>query len=485
MFAKTVLLFVAALFSGAALLTGLALSAGGTLQAQNPPSTQKINIIDDLDTKVLNRILIIYDASNSMNARWQSDSKMTITKRLLMNMLDSLQGVPRLQMALRIYGHQSQYPPLDCSDTKLEVPFSSDNTNNIKKIIHRIKTLVPKGATPIAYSLEQAAEDFPPCANCRNIIILITDGIEECSGDPCAASMYLQKKGISLKPFIIGVGDNFSNSFDCVGEYFDASKEQDFVNAFNVVISQALNSTTAQVNLLDKSGKPTETNINMTFYDHVSGQVAYNYVHTLNHWGIPDTVTLDPLRVYDLEVHTLPPVKKDSIVVQTGVHNIIAVNASQGQLQIKMNGSRVSMAKQQFPCIVRLAESNRILNVQYLNETKKYLTGLYDVEVLSLPRIVLPNVSIDERKTTTIEIPMPGIFVFQRTVEGFGTLYQIKSDGRQELVYSFEEQTKTETLYLQPGQYRIVNRSKYNMRSSATREKTFTIEQGQTVTVSI
>jgi Ca-activated chloride channel family protein len=223
----------------------------------------------------------------------------------------------------------------------------------------------------------------------------------------------------------------------------------------------------------------------MTFYDHISGQVAYNYVHTLNYWGISDTIVLDPLRIYDLTVQTLPPVKKDNVVVQTGIHNVIAVNASQGQLQIKMNGSRVSMARQQIPCVVRCADSNRILNVQYFNETKKYLTGLYDVEILSLPRIVLQKISIDERKTTTVEIPMPGIFVFQRTVDGYGTLYQIKQDGRQEFVYSFDEQIKTETLYLQPGQYRIINRSKYNMRSSATREKTFSIEGGQTVTVSI
>ncbi|MDR1973061.1 MAG: VWA domain-containing protein [Bacteroidales bacterium] len=442
---------------------------------------QKINVTDDLDTKMLNRILIIYDASNSMNARWQSDTKMKITKRLLIEMLDSLQNVPRLQMALRIYGHQSQYPPLDCHDTKLEVPFSPDNTNNIKKITNKIKNLVPKGATPIAYSLEQAVEDFPPCHNCRNIIILITDGIEECDGDPCEASLYLQKKGISLKPFIIGVGDDFSNSFDCVGEYFDASKEQDFVNAFNVVISQALNSTTAQVNLLDKSGKPTETNINMTFYDHVSGHVVYNYVHTLNYRGTPDTVTLDPLRVYDLEVQTIPPVRKNSIVVNTGLHNIIAVSVPQGMLQIKMSGSRAS----KIPCVIRCADSNSILNVQYLNETRKYLTGLYDVEILSLPRIVLPKVSIDERRTTTIEIPMSGILVFQRTVEGFGSLYSVKQNGKMELVYNFEEYSKTETLYLQPGHYKVINRSKHNMRSSATREKTFSIEPGQTVTVSL
>ena len=39
-------------------------------------------------------------------------------------------------------------------------------------------------------------------------MILITDGIEECGGDH-AISIALQKKGIVLKPFVIGVGLDF------------------------------------------------------------------------------------------------------------------------------------------------------------------------------------------------------------------------------------------------------------------------------------
>ena len=70
----------------------------------------------------------------------------------------------------------------------------------------KIKMAQPKGTTPIAYSLEKSGADFPECANCRNIIILITDGEEECEGDPCAVSAALQSKGIVLKPFVIGVG---------------------------------------------------------------------------------------------------------------------------------------------------------------------------------------------------------------------------------------------------------------------------------------
>lgn len=431
-----------------------------------------------------NRVLLIYDASNSMNARWQSDTKMAISKRLLMNILDSLQGTPNLQMALRVYGHQSQYPPLDCHDTRLEVPFEA---NNVSKIIHSIKMLKPKGATPIAYALEQAANDFPPCDNCRNLIILITDGIEECDGDPCAASAYLQTKGISLKPFIIGIGDNFSTSFQCVGEYYDASKEEDFGRAFEIVISHALDHTSAQVNLLDENGEPTETDVNMTFYDHVSGQVVYNYVHTINYRGLPDTLTLDPLRVYDLVVHTRPVSRLDSVTLKTGVHNIIGLDAPQGRLQVRMTGSRTNMAKS-LACIVRQKDSAQTLNVQYVNDIEKYRSGRYDIEILSLPRMVVRDVEIRPRQTTTVDLPMPGILALNRQGDGCASLYQMTDkagSNKEQLIHVFSETSRVETLYLQPGRYRVVNRPKYNLRTTATRDKEFTIEAGATTKITL
>lgn len=429
----------------------------------------------------LNRILIIYDASNSMNARWQSASKMALSKKLIAGIIDSLDAVPNVQLALRAYGHQSPYPPLDCGDSRLEVPFAPGNG---KKINHVIRTLVPKGATPIAYSLREAAKDFPPCEDCRNLIILITDGIEECGGDPCQASFYLQQQGIALKPFIIGIGDDFSHDFQCVGEYFDASDEEDFIRAFEIVISQALNSTTAQVNLLDADGLPTVSNVNMTFYDHVSGKVLYNYVHTLDYHGRPDTLPLDPLHVYDLEVHTLPPLRMDSIVVRTGRHNMVALDAAQGNLVVSMKGSRAAVTGNT-PCVVRRRGSTEIVNVQYVNDNARYITGKYDVDILTLPPVRLKDVEISPEKTTTVELPMLGILTFSRSVEGYGTLYSLREDGSQERVYSFDPARKVETLYLRPGTYRVVNRSKYNLRASATREKTFVLNPGASVSVSL
>ncbi|MCX6272025.1 MAG: VWA domain-containing protein [Bacteroidetes bacterium] len=443
-----------------------------TVRGQKPQEKEK--------PKPLTRILFVFDASQSMYGRWQSDMKINIAQKLLSNLLDSLMFVDNLELALRVYGHQKPFPPQDCDDSKLEVPFSD---NNIKKIKHVLKLLVPKGTTPIAYSLEKSAKDFPPCDNCRNIIILITDGLEECSGDPCAVSRALQKQGVILKPFIIGIGKDFKNAFDCVGTYFDASEEANFSKALNVVISQALNSTTAQVNLLDQEDNPTETNVGMTFYDSYSGLIKYNFIHTLNSRGIPDTLYIDPLLTYNLVVHTIPTVEKDSIILTPGKHTIIPVTCPQGYLQIKVGGSNANLRNLQ--CIVRRKGKMATLNVQPFNTTEKYLVGSYDLEILCLPRLMISDVEVLQSNTTTVEIPVPGIAVIQKTTNGYGSLF-VEEDNRLKWIYNFRDNAPNlESLILQPGKYRAVFRSKFTDRTIYTVEKTFRVESGETVNVKL
>lgn len=425
------------------------------------------------------RILFLFDASQSMYARWQSDMKINIAKKLLTEILDSLQSIKNLQVALRVYGHQHHYPPQNCDDTKLEVPFSPNSYTRIKQ---KLQMLEPNGTTPISLSLEQAADDFPACDNCRNIIILITDGIEECGGDPCAVSEALQKKGIVLKPFVIGIGASFAKSFECVGTYFDASNEESFRNTLRIVISQALNSTTAQINLLDQAGLPNETNVNMTFYDNFSGQLKYNYIHTINNRGVPDTLILDPLLTYRVVVHTIPTITKDSIKLTAGKHTTIAMDAPQGFLTLK-NESRNSSTKN-IPCIIRKSNTAETLNVQYFNQTDKYIIGNYDIEILCLPRIKIDKVQISQSKTTTVEVPAPGIAVIQKSTDGYGSLF-LDNNNKLEWLYNLKENTPLESIILQPGKYKIVFRSKYVNRSIYTIEKSFKIESDGSVSINL
>ena len=429
--------------------------------------------------KTQTNILFLFDASQSMYARWETNTKYEIATKLLSNLVDSLQQFEDLKLALRVYGHTKKYPPQDCDDTRLEVPFGVKNGFQIKK---RLKEISPSGTTPIARSLDECQHDFPKEAG-RNIIILITDGIEECNGDPCAVSLQLQKKGIALKPFVIGLGVNkdFLKQFECVGNYFDASSESSLQIIMNVVITQALNNTTAQVNLLDIHRNATETNVNMTFYDRFSSAVRYNFVHTINARGFPDTLQIDPLGTYKIVVHTIPAVTKDSVTLTAGKHNIIGIETPQGDLNLKVDATGEF---RKFSCIVRSHGEMKTLNMQDLNTTERYLVGKYDLEILTLPRIYLENVDIAQSKTTTVQIPTPGLATLITNSSGYGSIY-LERDNKLELIYTMLENTVKENLVLQPGSYRVVFRPKNSQLSLYTIEKRFTVTSGNSTSVII
>lgn len=429
-------------------------------------------------TEPLNRILFIYDASNSMNGMWESGRKNLIAQRLISDALDSLKGKPNVELALRVYGHQFNYlNGQNCDDTKLEVPFSKYNVDKIK---NRLKTIKAKGTTPIAKTLEKSEVDFPPCANCRNIIILITDGIEECDGDPCAVSRALQRKGIVLKPFVIGIGmdPDFIKTFECIGTYFDASNEKTFKNALGVVISQALNNTSAQVSLLDAHHLPNETNVNMTFFDMHTEKIIYNFIHALNTKGNPDTLKLEPLHTYRIKVHTIPPVYEDSIIITPGIHNIIGISTPQGFLNIKMNG----MLKKPVSVIIRKKGSTETLHIQDINSTEKLLIGKYDLEILSYPRLKINDVQVDQSSTTTIEVPPPGILNIIRSSSGRTDVYKHEKN-ELNWVYQLAESSQSENLYLLPGNYKIVHKPKSAKGSGFTSEQNVTIKSHSSSTI--
>lgn len=421
----------------------------------------------------LTRIEFLFDASQSMYGKWQTGAKIDVAKKLMTQLLDSLRFIDNIELALRVYGHQKQFPPQDCDDSRLEVPFTKGNISRIQQVL---RNLIPKGTTPIARSLELCGNDFPQ-SNSRNIIILITDGIEECNGDPCAISQALQKKGIFLKPFVIGLGLDpaLKKTFECVGRYFDAANEDMFQNALNIVISQALNNTTMQVNLLDQQLNPTETNVNMTFYDEFTGQAKYNFIHTLNSKGLPDTLVIDPLPIYKIVVHTIPKVFKDSVVLIPGKHTTIGIDAPQGDLFLKFDGAAEYKKVQ---AIVRQSSQMQTLNVQDFNTYERYITGKYDLEILTTPRIYLENVDIAQSKTTTLSVPRPGLVTLISNNQGYGSIYT-ENGNTLNWVYNMNNNLNKETIILQPGKYKVVFRPKNSKESIYTIEKEFSVVSGE------
>ncbi|WP_347158469.1 vWA domain-containing protein [Pontibacter chitinilyticus] len=426
------------------------------------------------------RILFLLDASGSMLAKWENSDRMQVAKDLLTHLVDSLQGYDNLELALRVYGHQFGRERNDCKDTKLEVPFAAKNAAAIKT---KLQQIVPRGNTPITYSLEQSAGDFPADKS-RNVVILITDGLESCNGDPCAMSLALQKKHIFLRPFVIGIGiePEYEKQLSCIGPYFNAANVQTFENVLTEIVTQALSKTTVSVELQDEQGKPVETNVNMTFLNALNGQPEYNYVHYLDSKGQPDVLDVDALLPYDLVVNTTPPVVEHNIALQPGKHNVVRVKAPQGTLYLRQDGPS---PYGQLHAIVRPQGSDQTLNVQVFGTRHKYLTGKYDLELLTLPRLYLKGFEIKQGDVNTITIPPPGQLAIPSQMQGYGSIYTLDDSGKQEWICNLPEDNSKVTLALQPGKYRMVYRMKSAQASKFTDVQDFTIRSGATTTIKI
>jgi Ca-activated chloride channel family protein len=430
---------------------------------------------------VKTRILFVLDASGSMTNTWGNGNRFRASKTIISGLVDSLQKIPNLEMGLRVFGSMSPLNANDCKDTKLEAPIRANNASTIKLKLTNLKA---NGITPIAYALEQSANDFVYSGEgYRNILILITDGIESCDGNACEISKKLQAKGIFLQPFIIGLGltKEAALTFECVGRYDDAQDEIGFKKSLKSVMNTVLNSSTSQINLLDESGKPTESNVPISFYDKSAGILRYNFIHTLNARGNPDTLQLDPVNVYDMVVHTIPPIYKNDIKVLPNKHTVVNVDAAQGDLIIQTEG--LSTYKE-LSSIIKKNNEEEIIDKLDINQKRKYLTGTYDIEILTLPRISISNLKIKQSETTSIKIPAPGLLTILNTnaVPVFGSIY-VERGQELEFVCEINGNTVTETITLQPGIYHLVYKNKGSKKTMSTRSERFQISSGSSYSI--
>ena len=423
------------------------------------------------------RILFVLDGSGSMEAKWTGGlSRMEIAKNILTHLVDSLKANPKLELALRVYGHQFSRAANNCQDSKLEVAFS---TRNHQTIIDKIRDIRPKGTTPISYSLSQAANDFPAQAGYRNILILITDGIESCGGDPCEVSLALQRKGIFLKPFVIGLGMEGARTLDCIGKFLNSENSKTFHQVLNESIETTFAKTTVSIELLDGSSRPVETDVDISFVNNATGIAAYEFVHYLDRNGRPDSVQIDPVLSYDLVVNTVPPLIRQNMNIINGEHNLLSIPAPQGKLVIRSEARGGT-----FSAVVRQHGKSEILQEQRSNMTYRYLEGDYEVETLTLPRRIF-NVSLKADQMHTITLPGTGLININTLAPGIGSLFEILANGETKWVCHLNENISRHSYNLLPGQYKIAFRARHAGGSKYTAIKSFEIQTGQTLNLNM
>ncbi len=144
---------------------------------------------------------IVVDASRSMWGQIGGISKMEIAKATLEELSYWLPD--GLDLALRAYGSTSASESNNCADSSLLVPFGESNRGYIRSAIAGLR---PTGQTPIAYALNQAGRDFGTMQNDRTIV-LVSDGIESCGGDPVQAARSLREQGIIVHLIGFGLGN--------------------------------------------------------------------------------------------------------------------------------------------------------------------------------------------------------------------------------------------------------------------------------------
>ncbi|MBX7149399.1 VWA domain-containing protein [bacterium] len=171
-------------------------------------------------------IEFILDVSGSMRQLTDGKPQIDIAREQLLAQLPSITG--DTQVALRVYSHRIEQANKaeSCKDTELMIPFAAVDKTVFET---KLKTLTPKGYTPIAYSLEQSKADFNTTREADKVIILLSDGEETCGGDPVATVKKMIADGFKVVVNVIGfnVDDVTRKQLSEIanaggGQYFDA-----------------------------------------------------------------------------------------------------------------------------------------------------------------------------------------------------------------------------------------------------------------------
>lgn len=423
--------------------------------------------------------MLILDCSNSMWDRWQSNSKIKVTQTVLLKFLDSIANEPDFEVALRVFGHLNK----DAYGTKLEVPFDAHNKYKIQS---KVKTLVPQGGCTIDKALTNSLNDFPAAGSSRNIILIITDGIDDCDGNICQVAQQVQRSGVVVQTFILGIGnDNEQDGkLDCAGRFSPVPNEEQFTQALYNILSLSEEKAQVVLQVMDETEHVYETEIPVAFYDANTGIPRFVTSYCVDDRYAPDTLTVDPLVNYDVVFFTKPKTVVYGRQFPAGRATRMNVMVSQGVLQLRYEDKRSNIAVPAYPVLVHQKGKDEVLNIQQMGDQQNYLAGAYDLEVLTVPPVRLPGIIIQPSASTDLVIPMPGILNISKPRGMYAGSVFCESDGSVNWVTDLNSGKTSERLVLMPGVYRVLLKPQGSTQYEKVVTKQFTIEGGLQTNVS-
>ena len=191
--------------------------AHGYVMPELPEGEDEIEIAKRQKTNVV----ILMDASGSMKAEIGGESRMALAKQAIEDFTGQLPD--DVNVSLFAYGHKGAGTAADkqlsCSSIEELYPLGAYNADSFRKAMDSFKA---SGWTPLAGAMEMAHEYLSSYdkEQYRNIVYIVSDGVETCDGDPVAAAKKLHDSEIEAKVNIIGfdVDDEGQNQLKTVAE---------------------------------------------------------------------------------------------------------------------------------------------------------------------------------------------------------------------------------------------------------------------------
>lgn len=195
------------------------------MQQQTPSDSYgntSSQVASTTSVKAKTNVELVVDGSGSMNAGMGALSKIELLRKILKDL--ATQPFPtdtQRLIGLRVFGNTSSPEEKNCQDSQLLVPLSAINATTWASAADKLSA---KGSAPLAYAMQQAANDFPVADNdTDNLMIVISDGDDTCGQDPCNTALQLHQSPQKVIIHVIGfdVDNRAQERLTCIAKSSD------------------------------------------------------------------------------------------------------------------------------------------------------------------------------------------------------------------------------------------------------------------------
>lgn len=345
-------------------------------------------------------LLLVLDASGSMWGQVEGENKIVIARRVLGGLVDGLDDGS--EVGVIAYGHRREG---DCDDIETVVPRGALDRAALKATVGRLD---PKGKTPITRAIRTAFDSLT-AAGGGATVILVSDGLETCGGDPCAEVRAAKQRGIDFRLHVVGfdVAREDVSQLECAaqagdGLFLTAGNADELAGALDraVALAPAVPAGRLQVGVV-ADGELQDAAVLVS--DAASGEVVGGGRTYASPGTNPRVIPL-PDGVFDVQVRAVG-IRGDStrrLRVEIAEGGLVeeAVDFSTGELAVGVtrNGERSDATYSvRLPGADEVVASGRTYTGESSNPARVRLTsGTYTVAIGSVEISGRPSASLGE-----------------------------------------------------------------------------------------